>query len=285
MKLGFLVQMRHVFLLLPCALLLASLSPARALDCAKVSSKAEKLICTTPELKSADEAMSDAYFRLLRQTSDPEFHAALIMSQRRWLEVRASGPDRFGAAENNKTDDREVLLQVTRDRLKFLQTAEPVRIMAQEREIMSKDGGGSFAGYKSYCVLQPPPYGSWEYQCWGEVHRQHSNRICSSVMEWSSGHMTENRSMRVLKNGKPQPVATCSTGYASTNEQCPEPDDDPQTRATSHWNTNPNPVPDDSPTLGPGKFSKYDPDVGPEVIKQSWMQDCLFAPVFPPHAE
>jgi uncharacterized protein YecT (DUF1311 family) len=47
----------------------------------------EKLFCATLELKKADEAMSAAYCKLLRRTSDPELHEALIRSQRRWLGV------------------------------------------------------------------------------------------------------------------------------------------------------------------------------------------------------
>ena len=77
----------------------------------------------TPELRKTDEVMSATYFKLLRETADAEFREALILSQRRWRKIRSDGPDRFGQAENDKTDDREVLLAMTRDRLNFLQTA------------------------------------------------------------------------------------------------------------------------------------------------------------------
>jgi hypothetical protein len=53
--------------------------------------------------------------------------------------VRSYGPDRFGQAEGDKTDDREILLIMSRERLTFLRTAEPIRTMEQEREIISKD--------------------------------------------------------------------------------------------------------------------------------------------------
>jgi uncharacterized protein YecT (DUF1311 family) len=151
MKFGLLVSL--------CALVLVHPSPVYALDCGKASSKVENLFCVTPELKRTDEAMSAAYFNLLRETTNAEFHEALIQSQRRWLKVRSDGPDRYGQAENDKTDDSEVLLKMTRDRQKFLQTAEPVQIMEQQREARSKDSGGAFAAFRTYCVLQPPPYG------------------------------------------------------------------------------------------------------------------------------
>jgi uncharacterized protein YecT (DUF1311 family) len=173
-----------------CALVLVQSSPLHALDCAKASSPVDKLICAMPEL--ADEEMGAAYFKLLRETTDPEFHEALIQSQRRWLKVRSDGPDRFGQAEGDKTDDREILLKMTRDRLTFLRTAGPIRAMERERKIMSKDSGGMFAGFETYCGLQPPPYGNWTYECWGGAHRQHKDRVCSSAMvgEWSHQRKT-----------------------------------------------------------------------------------------------
>jgi uncharacterized protein YecT (DUF1311 family) len=273
--------MKLTFLLPLGALLLACSSPVHALDCQKASSKVEKLFCSTPELKKADEAMSAAYFKLLRETTDPEFHAALILSQRRWLKVRSYGPDRFGQAEGDKTDDREILLIMSRERLTFLRTAEPIRTMEQEREIISKDSGGTFAGYKTYCVLQPPPYGHWTYECWGDAHRQHNDRVCSSVKEWASGHMTEHRRVGILKGGELKLVATCSTGYASQGEECPDRDDHAKTNATFHWNTNPDPAAQ-VPTSHADDLWKYDPDIEPDVINQQWMHDCLFAPIYPP---
>lgn len=192
--------------------------------------------------------MSAAYFKLLRETTDPEFHDALIRSQRRWLEVREHGPDSFGEAEGDTTNDREILFTVTYDRMMFLRTGDPILTMEQQRKIRLQDSGGAFTGYKTHCVLQPPPYGNWNCECWGDTLRQHNDRICSSVMEWASGHMTEYQAVSVLKNGEPKVVATCSTGYATTSEQCPLPDADVWNKLDSHWNTTPAPS-DYLPTL------------------------------------
>ena len=99
------------------ALAVANPSPVHALDCRKASLPVEKLICATPELKQADDAMSAAYLKLLRTTADPDFHEGLIRSQRRWVEERSHGVDRFGAAAGfDRIDDREVLMDMTRDR-------------------------------------------------------------------------------------------------------------------------------------------------------------------------
>jgi uncharacterized protein YecT (DUF1311 family) len=266
------------------ALVLLHPSPARALDCAKASSPLDKLICATPELKKADEEMGAAYFKLLHDTSDAEFHEALIQSQRRWLKTRSFGPERFGQAENDKSDDREILLGITRDRLNFIRTAQPIRVMEQERKIMSNDGGGAFAGFETYCVLSPPPYGSWVYRCWGNVHRQHNERVCSSELEWASGHMSEYRLVSIAKDGKARLMAMCAIGDLPKDAvNCPGSDADAAVKPDPHWNTNPAPR-DLLPRSHAGDLWKYDPDIDPDQIARPWMLGCLFAPIFPPVA-
>lgn len=253
--------------------------PARALDCTKASLPVDKLICTTPDLKKADEEMGAAYFKLLHATTDPDFHEALIRSQRRWLDVRSHGPDRFGLGERDATEDREILLKMTRERLNLMRTAKPIQMLELQRKIASENGDGTFAGYRTYCVLQPPPYGNWDYECWGDTLRQRNDRICSSVMEWASGHMTEYRTVSVLKNGEPKVVATCSTGYASA--QCPEPDADVWAKLDAHWNTTPDPS-EHLPTSHVADLWKFDPDIDPSTTDQAWMHDCLFSSAYPP---
>jgi uncharacterized protein YecT (DUF1311 family) len=264
------------------ALVLVQPFPVYAFDCAKASLPVEKLFCATPKLKKADEAMSAAYFKLLRETTDPEFHEALIRSQRRWLAVREHGPDRFGQAEGDTTDDREILFTVTYDRMIHLQSGGPILTMEQQRKLRLQDSGGKFSGYKTHCVLQPPPYGIWNYECWGETQRQHNDRICSSVTEGASGHMTEYRVVRVLKNGEPTVLATCSIGDAPVSEQCPSPDAGVWGKVDGrHWNTTPAPS-DYLPTLDAVDLWKYDPDFSPNATDQRWMHDCLFASTYPP---
>jgi uncharacterized protein YecT (DUF1311 family) len=273
MRLGFLSALGTLVFAFPVS--------AHALDCAKASTSVEKLFCATPELKKADAAMSAAYFKLLHETKNPEFHEALIRSQRRWLKERSKGPPRFGAAQYDDANDSEVLLKMTRDRLDVLKRAEPIRVMEEQKKVVANDSGGPFAGYETSCWFLPPRYGDWSYACFGSAHRQHRDRICSAEMIWATGHMTESRLVSIVKDGEPKPVANCSTGYASTNEQCPEPDDDAETKAVAHWNTNPLSA-KDLPTPHAGRLWKYDPDAGPKAAGDPWMHDCLFAPTYPP---
>jgi uncharacterized protein YecT (DUF1311 family) len=273
--------MKSWFAAVLCLIGLSYPSWVYALDCSKASSPVEKLICSTPELKRTDEAMSASYFKLLRETTDPDFHEALIRSQRRWLEMRLRGPDRFGQAQSDATDDREILLKMTRERLAALQTAKPIHMLELQRKIASEDGGGKFAGYRTYCVLQPPPYGNWGYECWGDTLRQHNDRICSSVEEWSSGHMTEYRTVSILKNGEPRAVATCSTGYNTTDDLCPESGADVGGTLDAHWNTRPD-TSEPLPTSQVADFRKFDADIDPSATDQEWMHECLFTSSYPP---
>jgi hypothetical protein len=132
-----------------------------------------------------------------------------------------------------------------------------------------------------YCVLQPPPYGHWTYECWGDAHRQHEDRVCSSATEWASGHKTEYRLFSSLKDDQLKLVATCSTGDFSDGEDCPDPSSNAENNLASHWNTNPTRLPN-LPNPRVDDLWKYDPDIEPDQINQQWAHDCLFAPNYPP---
>ncbi len=276
--LGF--SMKSDFLLVFGVSFVALSMPAYALDCAKVSASVEKLICQTPELMRVDSEMGAAYFKLLRATTDPDFHEYLIRSQRRWIQVRLEGPQRFGLAEDDKTADQEVLLKITRDRLESLRSGELIHKMEEQRKTVSKESGGPFAGYATKCISYPPPYGNWGYDCAGTWQRQNHDRICSAHAVWTSGRTSEYRLVSALIAGELKNVARCSTGEFD-KEQCPDSPDDAETNAAAHWNTNPQPA-RDLPTAHLNDLWKYDPDIEPDEPDPKWMRDCLFAPTFPP---
>ena len=261
------------------ALVVATFCPAYALDCRNASLQVEKLICITPELKKADDVMGAAYFKLLRQTTDAEFHEALIRSQRRWLQARSRGFSRIEGMEDEESDDRKVLLKITTDRINFLKGTVPIRAMEQQRRVAAKDSGGPFAGYAASCEFLPPRYGNWDYVCWVTTHRQHMDRICSVVEDWATGHTTERRLVSVVNNGEPKPVASCYTGYAG--KTCPDRENNNEIGVDAHWNTNPQPSATDLRPPRPRSLWKYDPDSHSET-DTPWMRDCLFASTYPP---
>lgn len=261
------------------AIAIGNSSSVQALDCAKVSTPVEKSLCASPDLKRADAAMGAEYFKLLRRTTDPEFHDALIRSQRRWLTARSRG---LGVSDSDDVaDQREALLKVTRDRADFLRAAGPIRAMERQREVASTDSGGSFAGFRTSCYFLPPPHSEWIYACFGTVHRQHRDRICSLTTDWASGHESEYRLVSVVGSSTPTPVASCSIGYAATTERCPDAADDAAATADARWNTKPGSR-DGSSAPGTGGLWKYDPDIQGDIADQPWMHECLSAAVYPP---
>jgi uncharacterized protein YecT (DUF1311 family) len=276
---GVAIKLVSALVLVACAVMPST--AVHALDCAKASLEAEKLICAFPEAKKADEAMSAAYLALLRRTADPEFHAALIHSQRRWIEARSRGVPRIDGQGDDEPDDRKVLLKMTRDRLTFLKGDGPIHAMEQQRKFASRESGGPFAGFEGSCGFMPRRFGNWEYVCWIATHRQHKDRICSVGEEWATGHTTERRLVSVVTNGEPKPIASCYTGYAGLN--CPDPENLSNGEAAAHWNTNPRISFGDLGLPRAGHLWKYDPD-GPAGYDEPWMQDCLFAPSYPPPA-
>lgn len=79
--------------------LLASMSlPAQAFDCAKASTKTEKLICSDTELKAADDAMGAAWKRL-GDLLDKDEMQSMRVSQRAWLKWRSDRCGYGGDAE------------------------------------------------------------------------------------------------------------------------------------------------------------------------------------------
>jgi uncharacterized protein YecT (DUF1311 family) len=259
--------------------------PAAALDCAKASQPIEKMLCSTAELRKADDDMSAAYFNLLRETRDPDFRAALIRSQQRWLKNRLLGPAGWRMGDNDDPlDDREVLLTWTRERLEFLASGRPIRAMEDQRKTNAKDSGEPFEGYTAHCNFLPPRWasGAWIYECWGAMYRQRRDRICSVSQMWASGHMTDFRLVSVVRNGKPTAVAGCSIGYATTDEPCPEPFQLDSLKPVAHWTTDPDVQAEVERVPDPKELWKYDPDLGQWLYNQPWMDECLSAPVFPP---
>jgi uncharacterized protein YecT (DUF1311 family) len=269
-------------------LLVAQVSPAAAIDCAKASQPTEKIICSTPELKKADDEVSAAYARLLRETTDPDFHAELIRSQQRWLAARLPGPSgilsEFQIQALDPKEDRELLLAWTLNRLGFLQSGEPIRALEGQRRIAAQRSGGPFDGYSDSCGYWPLQF-SKGYRCVITVYRQHRDRICSVAQAWAAGGTTDYRLVSVVKNDKPEEIAGCAIGAAAGTENAPCPDRD-QTDALKHaphWKT------DMSwgyemyqLSVKPKDLWKYDPDLTPAQYEQPWMTECLFAPVFPP---
>jgi uncharacterized protein YecT (DUF1311 family) len=98
-------------------LFLHASTAATAFDCAKASTVIERAICADPELKAADDGMSDAYAALRQAMQDHERHM-LQLAQKRWLKLRE---DRCGVDSGSTLTS--CLLAFTKDRRLLLEGA------------------------------------------------------------------------------------------------------------------------------------------------------------------
>lgn len=87
---------------------------ALALDCARASAPLEKAICADPAAQAADDGMGKAYAALAASLS-PAHRGALIISQRRWIELRGN----LCSGEKDQ-GDAACALKMTREREAFL---------------------------------------------------------------------------------------------------------------------------------------------------------------------
>jgi uncharacterized protein YecT (DUF1311 family) len=277
--------MKTAFLVVALALLATVIvrpSPAAALNCARAVLPVENALCSTAELRRADDEMSVAYFKLLGETKDPDFHALLIKSQRRWLERRRIGGYLFVSPGDGKTDIHGLLLQWTRARRDFLASGKPIRTMEAQRRIAANDSGGRYAGYDAGCDFRPPPESDWSYDCSSSLAvRQHHDRICSDAQALSEQKPFDIRGVSRWANGRAVAVARCWMGDDRTIEPCPDPAQTDALKPTAHWKLLPPPLLGLLPDR-PGVLWKYDPDLEPGQYEQPWMDACLSAPVFPP---
>lgn len=258
-----------------------SLAPALAVECDNAARPIEKMICADRRLAVADTQMSEAYFALLKSVKDKEVHDTLIASQRRWLKARDAVASEMRSGEGEPdNDDESFLSKVTKARAEvLLATGQSGSIAAVERQrkLAAPYTGGRFAGYRTECFFAWPRFGGG-YICVGTQSFQHHDRVCTSKIEWASGHETEYRTVVVVVGGRSKTIATCSTGYAETSEQCPSDDASSDREHRRHWDLHPAASEPDQQLLA-FPFLKYDPDVF--VLDKPWLRACLTEPNYP----
>jgi uncharacterized protein YecT (DUF1311 family) len=264
---------------------------ALALDCQRATQLLDKVICGDSDLKAADAKMAKAYFELLKSTKDKEVHDLIILSQRRWIDARYhqeitdphANPD---PSPDDLDSQKAMLLDQMEDRTHTL-SAQPSAMelnIREEREFISKFSGGPFSGFSTGCFFAPKGFGDGAYACIGTQVAQNNDRICTTIQDWASGHETEYRTVSQVVDGKVKLIAECSSGYASTDETCP--DTEPQADAAVGWNFHPDPKdPIFDQNAQDGSSLKLDPDFPFDDISHGWAAQCLADRNFPPRSE
>lgn len=258
-------------------------TPAAAMQCARASTPLEKIVCSDRQLAAADQAMADAYFKLLHAIDDPSIRTSLIASQRRWLAARESDLGELDRAEGmDKRAQRTILLAVTRQRTRDLQERSGgrprfVATALRQRALASAYSGGPFAGYRVACSFIPDRRDDRKmyYSCFGGHAYQHGDRVCSQSEDFASYTVVTTRAVGRVENGHLKLVATCDFG--GSDKSCPD-DDADRLRA---WNTQPT-TEQFQTGYGDGQRLEVDPDLGTGDEDADWLSRCLLTPSYPP---
>jgi len=262
-------------------------SAAHAINCARATSPIEHMICGSQALLHADMAMNRAYIAILKAAPDPEIHAMLVVSQKRWIAARdktfrdldqttdgqtgegSSKPERMTFILNAIKDRTAVLAQMSKDvpTQPFL-----IQMALRQRRFAEQFTGGPFAGYDTSCDFFPDDSSdnSREYQCYATHYFQNSNRICSQGLDWATYRTYSSGSVANIIEGKPTLVATCA------DDDCGEDD----TGAGASWNFHPDAV---NETAFPRSLPQLDAEAMDSMTddQPSWLKTCLTDLHFP----
>jgi uncharacterized protein YecT (DUF1311 family) len=253
------------------ALMLAG-SSAWAMDCAKAASALDKRICSDHELKAADTAMSAAYFKLLQSIKDPEIHASLIESQRRWVKAREQDLDSMPDWIDDPTDDnaqRAILLETTRARTQDLSSRSAglpafVATALKQRDLARGYSGGPYSGYRNTScsfIADKGDHNHWTYNCFGSRAYQNGKRVCSETNDFASYRSVTTRAAAIVENGQLRKIAS----YSDDTGKWAKSSDPADSAETSR---------DSSRHIDPDAPFDNDDDKG-------WMRACLTDPSFP----
>ena len=268
---------RHDIVVIATALagLLYLPAPSFAIDCSRANSAVEKAICDDPKLKAADAALGATYFNLLKLLKGTEAHDLLIFSQKRWLKKR----DRMINGDEGE-DIKPLLLRVIMARQDFLVGGDKsfAERIEERKAMAARYTGGPFAGHEIDCFFTPQGFGDGAYVCLGTKVFQNGNKICRLSQEWASGHITDYRTVAKIEGDAVKTVATCSQGYAASDERCPDLTDTAEEKKTNRWNLRP------VTTRSTPVFKRYpdqpsrvsiDPDDMVSLSEEHWLHACL----------
>jgi uncharacterized protein YecT (DUF1311 family) len=260
-------------------------SAAHAIDCARATSSTEHMICDDPKLMRADAAMGRAYSAILKAAPDPEIHAMLVASQKRWIAARDKSFGELDKATDGRTGEgyskamqRRPVLQATEDRARDLgnlykgtKQAALIHMALQQRAFLAKFTGGAFAGFSTSCEFLPRNGGDplYDYGCFGTAQYQNHDRICGQRQDWATYRVYTSRFVADVVAGEPKTIATCK------NDSCFD-DHTPDGRAG--WDTRPATGRD-----GPlrGALQKLDAEGGDDEVDAPWLNACLTDEHFP----
>ncbi|WP_235212837.1 lysozyme inhibitor LprI family protein [Burkholderia paludis] len=185
--------------------------PGLAMDCAKAVQPIERRICASPTLRAADARMNAAFAGVLKAAPDITIRDMLVRSQRRWIDARNNRLDADYAGHPLAVDEvRKAIDRRTAVLADHSDKGLIARALA-ERRWLAKYSGGPLTGFDANCDFIPDDASGAHvsYACFGAVHVQHRERVCSQSEDWATGAVYQYRSVSAADGGKVRPVAFC----------------------------------------------------------------------------
>lgn len=253
----------------------------RAIDCTKAAAAAEKLICSDPDLRKADDRLNNAFDAAMKAALDREAKDAILFSQRRWINARES----YFGQENQKSEAHALQARMTVAVNKRIARLSVRLTSGQEglieriqkyRAFLSKFSGGVFAGNTIQCRMarSTDREVGVEYICEGATTYQNGDRICQLRVDCGQGCIFEHdfRTVADVVGGEPRIRATCMTNHGN----CPDDYDDGGPGWDWAWTEKESyPLPErkENPAA-----RKIDVDA---MFVEGWISYCLTDPNFP----
>lgn len=260
------------------ALLAMGATPAWAIDCSKATDPIDVRICGNTSLKAADAAMGQAYSALLKTAPDADVRSMLVNSQRRWIAARN---ERLSANSEGAALPVSELRKAITERTSRLSDRSDKGLVAQvaaQRRFLAKYSGGTFSGFDTGCEFIPNDRDqkSFSYQCYGAMHVQNKDRVCSANTDWATWSLSENYGVSTVQGDTAKPSAVCND---QSGDICGAGKDK---GGDSSWKLNPEKdehFPSPKPNL-----AKLDVEgIWPlEETDATWFDQCLTSPIYPP---
>ncbi len=203
----------------------------RAIDCTKAATVAERLICSNPDLRKADDRLNNAFDAAMKAAPDREAKDAILYSQRRWIKARES----YFGQEQQKSEAPAFQARMTvavNKRIEWLSvrpTSDQEGLIGRiqkYRAFLSEFTGGAYAGNSIQCRMarSTDKEVGVEYICEGATTYQNGDRICRLRTDCGHGCVFEHdfRTVADVFGGEPRIRATCMTNHGN----CPDDYDD-----------------------------------------------------------
>lgn len=261
-------------------LAIGATTPAWAIDCSKATDPIDVRICGNKGLKAADAAMGQAYSALLKTAPDADIRSMLVSSQRRWIAARNKGLTTNSEGAPLPVSELQKAITERTSRLSDRSDKGLVVKAEAQRRFLAKYSGGNFSGFDTSCEFIPNDRDqtSFSYQCYGAMHVQNKDRVCTADTDWATWSMSEDYGVSTVQGDTVKPAALCNDQSGNICDASKNTDKGED----SNWKVNPEK--DEHFPTPKMSLPKLDVEgIWPlEDTDTAWFDQCLTSPTYPP---